>query len=97
MISVVTIFLIGSIGLTAAYLFINRQTASLKLDSATILDLKKDSYFTSLTDADSSLSNINSNGHNIYYDVNNSANAWIGGKTITLSGGGKLIPKKALF
>ena len=32
------------------------------------------------------------NGNIIYYDASNSANSWLAGKTITLSGGGELKP-----
>ena len=37
-------------------------------------------------------SNIESNGHNIYYDSENLANEWLAGRTISLKGGGVLAP-----
>jgi len=73
---------------------------SAKTAKSVILFLDKDStwtvngtsYLTSLTDEDTDLSNIKDNGNTIYYDSSNSANSWLNGKTITLSGGGTLKP-----
>jgi hypothetical protein len=45
-----------------------------------------------LTDGDTTLANIHDNGNTIYYDSSASANSWLGGKTYTLSDGGKLTP-----
>ncbi|WP_234124334.1 hypothetical protein [Clostridium hydrogenum] len=67
---------------------------TVSLDSSSKWSVTADSYVAALTDADSSLSNIKSNGHNVYYDASNSANNWLNGKTVTLNGGGKLIPMK---
>jgi len=67
---------------------------SITLDSTSKWNVTTDSYVKSLTDSDTTLSNIISNGHTIYYDSSNSANSWLNGKTITLSGGGKLTPYK---
>jgi hypothetical protein len=67
---------------------------SISLDASSKWIVNADSYVKALTDSDSSLSNIKSNGHTIYYDASNSANSWIGGKTITLASGGKLAPLK---
>lgn len=50
------------------------------------------SYITSLSDDDSSLSNIVSDGFTVYYDPSYSATIWLGGKTYPLSSGGKLAP-----
>lgn len=53
------------------------------------------SYVNTLTVTKKDLNNvrkyIRSNGYNIYYNVKN--NEWLNGRTITLIGGGKLIPK----
>lgn len=68
------------------------SSITVSLDKTSKWTLTGNSYVTKLKDADTTLSNIKSNGHNIYYDASNSANSWLGGKTITLSGGGKLIP-----
>lgn len=65
---------------------------SLSLDKSSTWYVTKDSYLTSITDEKSDLTNIISNGHTIYYKKSNSANSWLGGKTINLSDGGKLVP-----
>lgn len=53
------------------------------------------SYVNTLTVTKKDLNNvrkyIRSNGYNIYYNAKN--NEWLNGRTITLIGGGKLIPK----
>lgn len=67
---------------------------TINLDATSKWIVNADSYVQALTDSDSSLANIQSNGHTIYYDASNSANSWIGGKTINLADGGKLAPMK---
>lgn len=67
---------------------------TIKLDTSSKWIVNSNSYVQALTDSDSSLANIQSNGHNIYYDASNGANSWLGGKTINLTGGGKLVPLK---
>ncbi|WP_407381570.1 beta strand repeat-containing protein [Methanobrevibacter sp.] len=66
------------------------SSVSLSLSSDSTWSLTGNSYLTTFTDSDTSLSNIQSNGYNIYYK--SSANSWLNGATITLNGGGKLIP-----
>ena len=66
------------------------KSVSLSLDSASSWSLTGNSYLTVFTDSDTTLSNIQSNGYNIYYK--SSSNSWLNGATITLNGGGKLIP-----
>ena len=68
------------------------KSATLSLDKTRKWTVTGTSYLTSLTDADTALSNINENGNNIYYDSSSSANSWLKGKTATLKDGGKLIP-----
>jgi len=68
------------------------KSATLSLDSTSSWSVTGTSYVTGLTDADSSLSNIDDNGFSIYYDSSSSANSWLSGKTVTLKDGGKLIP-----
>jgi hypothetical protein len=51
-------------------------------------------FRNSFSDLDTDLSNIKDNGNTIYYDSSNSANSWLGEKTITLSGSGTLKPIK---
>lgn len=60
------------------------------LSEDSTLKLTGDCYITSIMDEKSDFSNIESQGHNIYY--NSSASSNLGGKTINLNGGGKLIP-----
>ena len=66
------------------------KSVSLSLSSDSTWSLTGNSYLTTFSDADTSLSNIQSNGYNIYYK--SSSNSWLNGATITLNGGGKLIP-----
>ncbi|MDR3595736.1 hypothetical protein [Clostridium sp.] len=68
------------------------KTVTLSLDKDSTWTVTGTSYLTALTDADTSLANIKDNGNTIYYDSSNSANSWLNGKTVTLSGGGTLKP-----
>ena len=68
------------------------KTVTLSLDKNSTWTVTGTSYITALTDEDTSLANIKDNGNTIYYDSSNSANSWLDGKTITLSGGGELKP-----
>jgi len=65
---------------------------SVSLEKDAKWNLTADTYLTEFRNDDKTLVNINSNGFNIYYNGNNSMNNWTGGKEITLTGGGKLIP-----
>ncbi|EHS58211.1 hypothetical protein [Paenibacillus sp. Aloe-11] len=68
------------------------KSVDLTLDKTSKWVVTADSYLTTLTDSDAKLSNIVDNGHTIYYDASASANSWLNGETISLSGGGKLTP-----
>ncbi len=68
------------------------QNVSLTLDNTSKWIVEGTSYLSVLTDEDATLSNIVDNGNTIYYNSSYEANSWLGGKTYTLSGGGKLIP-----
>lgn len=68
------------------------KSAALSLDKTSTWNVTADSYLSALTDADSTLANITGNGHTVYYDRGNSANAWLGGKSAPLAGGGMLKP-----
>lgn len=70
------------------------KSVSLAIDKSSSFNVTANSYLTRLTDADTTLKNINSNGHTVYYNASNSANSWLNGKTINLTGGGKLVPVK---
>ena len=62
------------------------------LDKSSSWELTGDSFVACLTTADTSLSNIISNGHSLYYNSENEGNEWLEGKTFSLPGGGFLIP-----
>ena len=68
------------------------KSASLSLDASSVWNVTGDSYVSALTDEDTTLGNIRSNGHRIYYDKSNAANAWLKGKTVKLADGGKVMP-----
>ncbi|GAU77692.1 copper amine oxidase N-terminal domain-containing protein [Fusibacter sp. 3D3] len=70
---------------TAKYIELN-----LDLDSS--ISLTATSYVDVLTDKDTTLSNIISNGYTLYYNASEDDNAWLKSKTISLSGGGYLKP-----
>jgi hypothetical protein len=70
------------------------KSVTLSLDSSSTWNVTADSYITALTDADSTISNIKGNGHTVYYDNGNNANAWLGGRTVSLTGGGTLKPMR---
>lgn len=59
-------------------------------------ELTEDSYTSSIVNEQEDCSNIESNGHNIYYDSDRLANEWLGGKTISLKGGGVLTPAEQM-
>lgn len=67
-------------------------TVTLNIGKTATVTLTDDSYVTVLTDKDESLSNLISNGHTLYYDADNEANAWLDGQTITLDDGGTVAP-----
>lgn len=68
------------------------QQTSISLDKTSVWNVTGDSYVTVITNALTDCSNIISNGCTIYYDASNTANAWLNGATISLSGGGTLTP-----
>ncbi len=70
------------------------KSVALTLDSTSKWNVTGNSYLTSLTDKKTDLSNIDDNGHTIYYKASSSDNKWLGGKTYTLKDGGKLTPSK---
>ena len=70
------------------------KETSVSLDSTSVWNVTADSYVTAITNALTGCSNIVSNGHTVYYDAGNTANAWLNGATITLAGGGTLTPAK---
>lgn len=73
------------------------KSAALTLDSTSIWSVTATSHLTGLTETAGTsvdtLANIHSNGRNVYYESNLSTNAWLGGATYALTGGGSLIPE----
>lgn len=76
----------------AAYSGYGESYLAVSLDRTSNWTLTRETYLTNFTDADKTLANVFSAGHNLYYDVNSSANEWLHNKTVVLNGGGKLIP-----
>ena len=68
------------------------KSAALTLDDTSTWEVSGKSYMTSLTDTNNALTNIHSNGYNIYYDAANIVNNWLKGQTYDLTGSGKLTP-----
>ena len=70
------------------------KAVDITFDKTSTWTLTGDSYINTLTIQNGKISrlsrSIKSNGHDIYYNAN--LNEWLNGKTIRLSGGGKLIP-----
>lgn len=70
------------------------RAVTVSLDKTSSWTVTGNSYINSLTDTDTTLSNIHSSGFTVYYDSSVRVNSWLGGKTITLDGGGSLTPVK---
>ena len=68
------------------------DSVSITLDRSSSWNVANDSYLCSISNRNTRCSNIRSNGHTVYYNSSHPSNAWLGGKTITLPGGGKLAP-----
>lgn len=68
----------------------------LVLDNTSTWKVTGDSYLSSLTNADTTLSNIDDNGFTVYYDSRAAASQWLGGKTYKLKNGGSLTPSPKL-
>lgn len=68
------------------------KSATISLSKDSVWNVTSNSYVTKITDQDSRFKNINSNGHNIYYD--RASNANLNGKTFKLKNDGYLTPAK---
>jgi len=70
------------------------KDVQITLDAFSVWNVEGDSWITTLTEnggtTAATLSNINGKGHTVHYL--SSANPWLGGATIPLSGGGALTP-----
>jgi hypothetical protein len=73
------------------------QGASLTLDATSQWNVSSDSKLAGLADpagvASGNITNIVGNGHTVTYKAGDARNAWLGGKSYQLTGGGKLIPE----
>jgi hypothetical protein len=78
-----------------AYSGYGESYISVSLDSTSTWSLTGNTALQNITLTDNNLANINSNGYNITYDANSSANSWLNRTTISLNGGGKLMPATA--
>ncbi|KAJ5279588.1 hypothetical protein N7478_004960 [Penicillium angulare] len=65
---------------------------SVSIDETSSWSLTSDVHVQSFTNSDSSLKNIKSRGHSIYYNPSHAQNNWLKKKTVSLTGGGKLRP-----
>ena len=68
------------------------KSIHLTMHAGAVWNLTDDSYLNTFRDDCPDLSNIQSNGHSIYYISKDSPS--LAGKTYTLPGGGKLLPQK---
>ncbi|MBQ5316827.1 MAG: hypothetical protein J6I96_04665 [Oscillospiraceae bacterium] len=89
-ISSVSLSLTSSSVFTGAVDTADTGDVSVSLDGTSVWNVTADSYVTVLNNTDADYSNIRSNGHTIYYSK--ASNPALGGKTVALSGGGKLSP-----
>ncbi|KAJ5355544.1 uncharacterized protein N7496_012756 [Penicillium cataractarum] len=62
------------------------------LDSTSTWTLTADTCVYNFTDTDTSVTNVKSGGYTLTYDKSSSANTWLDEKTVSLSGGGSLVP-----
>lgn len=76
----------------AAYSGYGNASFDVALDRTSNWTLTKTTTLQNYTDSDVSLSNIHSNGYNLYYNSSAALSSWLKGKTIRLSGGGSAIP-----
>ena len=68
------------------------KTASIQLDDSSTWNVTEDSYVAFLGNTLTDCSNINSNGHTIYYDSSHPDSKWLNGGRINLPGNGQLVP-----
>jgi hypothetical protein len=76
----------------AAYSGFGDAHFDIYLDKSSNWTLTKATTVQNFTNADTTLSNVNSQGFNLYYNASAILNGYLGGKTIDLVGGGKAIP-----
>ncbi|UJR16679.1 hypothetical protein I4U23_003579 [Adineta vaga] len=75
-----------------AYSGYGQSFVSVSLDSTSTWTLTGNTALQNISSTNWNLTNINSNGYNITYDSNSTANSWLNGSIMSLIGGGKLMP-----
>jgi hypothetical protein len=76
----------------AAYSGYGKASFGVALDKTSNWTLTKSTTLQNFTDSDKTLSNVFSNGHNLYYNSSATKNRWLSGRTIKLTGGGVAKP-----
>jgi hypothetical protein len=76
----------------AAYTGYGEAYFDVHLDETSTWTLTNTTTVQNLTDIDTTLSNIYSGGFDIYYNASAILNEYLGGKTISLAGGGNALP-----
>ncbi|KAE9364977.1 hypothetical protein N431DRAFT_353960 [Stipitochalara longipes BDJ] len=76
----------------AAYSGYGKAYFDVHLDRTSSWKLTNTTSLQNFTNEDTTLSNIDSQGFNVYYNATAGLNGYLGGKTIALAGGGKAIP-----
>ncbi|KAJ5925357.1 hypothetical protein N7454_007996 [Penicillium verhagenii] len=74
----------------AAYSGYGDAIFGVTIDATSTWTLTADTTLQNFTDSETSLKNIHSQGHTLYY--NSTVNTWLEGKTVKLSGGGSAKP-----
>lgn len=90
--SIVNFALIDSSWTGAALWGYGNASIAVSLDSTSNWTLIADSTVQNLTTASGNLSQIFSNGFNLFYNSSAPANNWLKNQTVTLQGGGKIAP-----
>ncbi|CAK7212524.1 hypothetical protein SEUCBS140593_001532 [Sporothrix eucalyptigena] len=75
-----------------AYAGFGDASFDVALDRHSTWTLTDTTTVQNLTDTDSTLSNIYSNGHTLYYNASAVLSQWLNGSTVALSGGGSAVP-----
>ncbi|KAJ5605162.1 hypothetical protein N7510_010316 [Penicillium lagena] len=79
----------------AAYSGYGDATIDVSLDKTSTWSMTRDATVNKFVNADSSLENIHSGGHTLYYNA--TENEWLKGRTVHLSGGGEARPAEEGF
>lgn len=75
-----------------AYVGDGKGYFNINLDSTSTWTLTADTMVQNFTCADASLKNIKSSGHRLYYNSTAEGSRWLKGRTISLGGGGSVVP-----